>query len=1203
MADLEAIVSGFFEKTYGHSLSQAESRNVVSFMDRAGIDNLSELVQDVLSRRIPLPPAAADFIKKAVNLAKKEQTKNYASIFAHSLNSILLFESDENSIGLHLDRSIDYYQAKIGPWLSYSELLMAMRHPPDIRRNYMQKIIGRATWLKLRLKEDNKHYQAFQALINNDLGLATYMVADDEFIDEQIRDRLIKSSLGFLSEAFYYAHKDWLKAKITLNMCRVYQLQLEIGRDEHEVLKNGALGDIISSIEKYEVATQEMLEIDDKEMLCGLYMRLARSDKYRDIAEEVSGKIGQFYSLLAYKAAESAKNLHIAERSARESMKAVIYAEAASELSGRTDHALIGKQLFKIAQYMRKSRARKMPAIRSDDLPVHLSLTMALMGRDTQENFRLICDQAMRNFTELADGIGSGGDGYRIFSARCGILKGQLTADPKPLQAGIDTYIHCLQSDSISRLDMGVSHSILGEAYLSLGKLLHTKIEKADAFLNSIRHYDLAIERGKDRAKVASYIATSWLCLGDLGFDETDKSPDNKELRKNTIGCFLSAIKASGASKDNSFERKSKLGEAHFKIAKLSFPGNLEETVIHLEKACSFLDPISDRFSYAAIQRAMIGDFMRQMRKSLTDMPNLDYWLDEMSYDSWINALRNIFGLEEQGKIKFATFRKGNTEIFRLKDKNYPSNHSLILRSMPNKNAAMEDYVTHCAADEALKEKRIFSKPLGLVSSNGRYFVVIKHDNTSDLEYSIMKSGKAASLKKAITNLADYHKLMTEHFSKQKLNVRFPDTDAHAYMIKRYSYLEDMASRMFLGKKKLKLKFVKEIAKNPSSMNLLEADKTKLFDSRVPYSPAAWKLIFNYLKAGFHVPKGMNCVLHGDFYPSNVLQSGLIIDPKKLRFGNPMNDLSHFLQAAVFEHAKPLESREELISIYLDRFRAVGTAREALLATYPVVEMHNSLCLTGAMLNQRRYQDAKYFAERAVRSSKEMPFYPHLIDTFCSSQISELSEAVMEADMDAYEGAEHRLGNKQLVICFDFDGVLFDPTLSKQRIFSSMGYKLAPHQLSAEGAINGGMDVHMYKNLINKFYSSPESIEMTPDPDAKKLLQDLKDAGHKIFIVTSRFDDQVEMAYRCLDHHVFPKIQLFNTNEMPKDVALKTLKADIYVDDSLHKLSAIYPETDRFLRSRPWNEGSEREGISRINSLYSIYSAVNQRIERIKRHS
>lgn len=101
-------------------------------------------------------------------------------------------------------------------------------------------------------------------------------------------------------------------------------------------------------------------------------------------------------------------------------------------------------------------------------------------------------------------------------------------------------------------------------------------------------------------------------------------------------------------------------------------------------------------------------------------------------------------------------------------------------------------------------------------------------------------------------------------------------------------------------------------------------------------------------------------LIHGDFYPTNVLEGGIILDPEKACYGNIWLDIETFFGAPYFEG---LGNKKELLKEYFrDKARPRGREFFAL---------HASLCQTGSF-SKKDPKTAEYFHNRTEEILKQL---------------------------------------------------------------------------------------------------------------------------------------------------------------------------------------------------------------------------------------
>lgn len=127
-------------------------------------------------------------------------------------------------------------------------------------------------------------------------------------------------------------------------------------------------------------------------------------------------------------------------------------------------------------------------------------------------------------------------------------------------------------------------------------------------------------------------------------------------------------------------------------------------------------------------------------------------------------------------------------------------------------------------------------------------------------------------------------------------------------------------------------------------------------------------------------------------------------------------------------------------------------------------------------------------------------------------------------------------------------------------------------------SLEKGTDMEQFMNEPNFFRN------LKPYPNAAKVLKQLIDDGHDVFIATSAWQESIQDKYESFAEH-FPFLKFEQILMIKrKDV----LHGDILLDDALHNITVsncTYPVT----MDKPWNK--EHDGI-RVKDLNEFYDFV-----------
>lgn len=183
-------------------------------------------------------------------------------------------------------------------------------------------------------------------------------------------------------------------------------------------------------------------------------------------------------------------------------------------------------------------------------------------------------------------------------------------------------------------------------------------------------------------------------------------------------------------------------------------------------------------------------------------------------------------------------------------------------------------------------------------------------------------------------------------------------------------------------------------------------------------------------------------------------------------------------------------------------------------------------------------------------------------------------------------------------IGLDFDGVITDPINLKIKLARELlGLELTPENATKEKILGNGVDVDKYNQIFRGVISSNRRYELDLTPNAKDVIDRLYE-NHKIYIITSRHNDQIPYVKDWLEHKGIKYHLLINTSDQSKNQACIENKIKVYLDDDLHKLEQITNNhTLLFLLTRPYNKDNSNQelrknNIQRVNDWKAFYNKI-----------
>lgn len=188
----------------------------------------------------------------------------------------------------------------------------------------------------------------------------------------------------------------------------------------------------------------------------------------------------------------------------------------------------------------------------------------------------------------------------------------------------------------------------------------------------------------------------------------------------------------------------------------------------------------------------------------------------------------------------------------------------------------------------------------------------------------------------------------------------------------------------------------------------------------------------------------------------------------------------------------------------------------------------------------------------------------------------------------------HLHHKKPLNIGLDFDGVIADCGKLKSDIALELyGVTISASDFKRELVVgNNILTDSQYTELQNKIYGTREyGFRIEPVTDAFTSIQKLKELGHRVQVITSRSEQNLNIAQEWLHNH---NIDLPFTGVSGSNKAQACIGLDIFVDDDFDKLEPLIPVVPQlFLLNWDYNKHiTAYAPIQRVNSWKEFYAAI-----------
>lgn len=196
--------------------------------------------------------------------------------------------------------------------------------------------------------------------------------------------------------------------------------------------------------------------------------------------------------------------------------------------------------------------------------------------------------------------------------------------------------------------------------------------------------------------------------------------------------------------------------------------------------------------------------------------------------------------------------------------------------------------------------------------------------------------------------------------------------------------------------------------------------------------------------------------------------------------------------------------------------------------------------------------------------------------------------------------AELDTARVQAPIAFDMDGVLSETGMILEEAIKKE-YGVTEVRGTSEDYptfqyVIPGVSRNKVFNSINRIVHE-ESMAALPSPWMQPVLSHLLNSlvSFPITIVTARAQENAGVTYRWLEDHIPGRFNLIMVNGMQKEVVLKRIGTEVFVDDRYKTIRTLTNHiTMPILYRRPWNQGRPTEASAfQINDLRDIIPVIN----------
>ncbi|MBD3313727.1 hypothetical protein GF345_04760 [Candidatus Woesearchaeota archaeon] len=297
---------------------------------------------------------------------------------------------------------------------------------------------------------------------------------------------------------------------------------------------------------------------------------------------------------------------------------------------------------------------------------------------------------------------------------------------------------------------------------------------------------------------------------------------------------------------------------------------------------------------------------------------------EERVRSAWGDVVEKILEMPEN---EFQRLGESSNEvlIYKPRDRTFISD-LLALKRGNDGESILKDYFINVKLEGVLREQGliIVPEPLDIYYSNDQLYSILKLEDSPDIA-STPREEWASSIPKVVMNLASLQGFMTRELKGASYIDVSDGIRSHRVQLGQFDYFKEINKRI-----------LSRFGNNEHSDNLAKTLISNIHDNKI----------------------GMPFFIQGDFYSTNALASGKILDLERSANGDPVLDFSLFCLST------DLSQGETMISPYTEYLCdssghsiTIDQTRRSFYAHLPFY----SFCLSGSRLHHGDPESAKHY--------------------------------------------------------------------------------------------------------------------------------------------------------------------------------------------------------------------------------------------------